>query len=93
MLKMCEIKNIISNRAVLKNQEYSDRLEKELYYINELNQVDNILQAYEVKQIIESFNVPFFIRGSAGGSLVLFLLGFTSVDPVKNNILFERFIN
>jgi DNA polymerase-3 subunit alpha len=32
-------------------------------------------------------------RGSAGGSLVNFLLGITSVDPVDNALLFERFIN
>lgn len=32
-------------------------------------------------------------RGSAGGSLVAFLLGITSVDPIEYGLLFERFIN
>lgn len=32
-------------------------------------------------------------RGSDGGSLVCFLLGITNIDPVKNNLLFERFLN
>ena len=32
-------------------------------------------------------------RGSAGGSLVAFLLGITSVDPIEHDLLFERFIN
>ena len=32
-------------------------------------------------------------RGSAAGSLVCFCLGITSIDPLKNNLLFERFLN
>lgn len=32
-------------------------------------------------------------RGSAGGSLVCYLLGITSIDPIKYNLKFERFLN
>ncbi len=32
-------------------------------------------------------------RGSAAGSLVSYLLNITSIDPIKNNLLFERFLN
>ena len=32
-------------------------------------------------------------RGSAGGSLVAWLLGITSIDPIRYNLLFERFLN
>ena len=32
-------------------------------------------------------------RGSAGGSLVAYLSNITNVDPIKNNLLFERFLN
>jgi DNA polymerase-3 subunit alpha len=32
-------------------------------------------------------------RGSAAGSLVAYLLGITSIDPIKNGLLFERFLN
>ncbi|MDC3415754.1 DNA polymerase III subunit alpha [Aquibacillus salsiterrae] len=32
-------------------------------------------------------------RGSAAGSIVAFLLGITNVDPIKYNLLFERFLN
>lgn len=32
-------------------------------------------------------------RGSAGGSLVAFLLGITSIDPIRHGLIFERFIN
>ncbi len=32
-------------------------------------------------------------RGSAAGSLVCYLLGITNIDPIQNNLLFERFLN
>src|SRR5699024_11397042 len=32
-------------------------------------------------------------RGSAAGSIVAYLLGITDVDPLKYNLLFERFLN
>ena len=32
-------------------------------------------------------------RGSAAGSLVSYLLGITDIDPLKHNLLFERFLN
>jgi len=90
---LCEIVSS-SNMADLLNEKiYSDRFDDECRVIEKLQQADNIIFAHKIKSIIETFEVPFFIRGSAGGSLVLYILGFTNVDPVKNNILFERFIN
>ncbi|MBD4918662.1 DNA polymerase III subunit alpha, partial [Xanthomonas citri pv. citri] len=32
-------------------------------------------------------------RGSASGSLISFLLGITKINPLKYNLLFERFLN
>ena len=32
-------------------------------------------------------------RGSAAGSLVLFLIGVTGIDPVKHDLYFERFVS
>lgn len=32
-------------------------------------------------------------RGSAGGSLIAFLMGITEIDPIRFNLIFERFIN
>jgi DNA polymerase III alpha subunit len=90
---MCQIKSLILHTDLLQKEEYKVRFEKEIELIEKLGQTDNILHAYEIKKIIEEFKVPFFIRGSAGSSLVLYMLGFSPIDPVKNGIVFERFIN
>lgn len=90
---MFRLKSLLQQTELYQDEKYKFRLEKELELIEKLGQVDNILHAYEIKKIIEEFKVPFFIRGSAGSSLVLYLLGFSPVDPVKNEIVFERFIN
>ena len=37
--------------------------------------------------------IPHVTRGSCGSSLVCYLLGISNVDPVKNDIKFERFLN
>lgn len=88
-----ELLQLSSNNHLLLLPEYNERLNKELKLIKDLKLEGNIIFAYHIKEVIKSFNVPFFIRGSAGGSLLLFLLEFTTIDPIKNNILFERFIN
>jgi DNA polymerase III subunit alpha len=75
------------------NPIYYERMKREILEIQRLGQLQNIDHAIEIKNVIEKFNIPFFIRGSAGGSLVLYLLGFTDIDPIKHGIVFERFIN
>jgi DNA polymerase-3 subunit alpha len=93
LLKLNCLLNLSPLNYLSKDNKYSSRLVQELRFISQSNQVENILLAYRIKEIISSFNIPFFIRGSAGGSLLLYLLGFTSIDPVRYNILFERFMN
>jgi DNA polymerase-3 subunit alpha len=78
---------------LLENKLYSSRFESEMKMLESLNQIENISIATKIKDSVKDMELPFFIRGSAGGSLVLYLLGFTPIDPVKNNITFERFIN
>lgn len=92
-LRINNLLDLSKDIDLLKQKEYHSRFCKEWRFFIENECMDNILFAYYIKSIISSFNIPFFIRGSAGGSLVLFLLGFTSIDPVKHNILFERFMN
>jgi len=75
-------------------QEYKERLEKELKVINELNFSMYFLIIWDLIREAKRRGIPVGPgRGSAVGSLVLYALGVTDVDPIKYNLLFERFLN
>lgn len=73
---------------------YRKRLDKELKTIHELGYDDYFLIVYDVIKFARNENVLVGPgRGSAPGSLVSFVLGITSVDPLEHGLLFERFLN
>jgi len=73
---------------------YSERLRSELKTLNKLGFVDYILLNWDIINFCHENNIPVGPgRGSAAGSLVLFLIGVTSVDPVKYELFFERFVS
>lgn len=76
------------------DQKYKDRLDYELEVIKRLNFTDYFLIVYEIVKGAKELGVKSGPgRGSAAGSLVVYLLGITCVDPVKYNLLFERMLN
>lgn len=75
-------------------QKYSDRVKYELETIKELGFLDYILLVWNVINYCNENNIPVGLgRGSAAGSLILYLLGVTKVDPIKHELFFERFIS
>ena len=73
---------------------YKDRLNYELEILNDLGFVDYILLNWDVINYCKENNIPTGPgRGSAAGSLVLFLIGVTKVDPIKYELFFERFVS
>jgi DNA polymerase-3 subunit alpha len=75
-------------------QEYKDRAKLEVETLQKLNFVDYILIVWDVFNFCNKNNIPTGLgRGSAAGSLVLFLLGVTGVDPVKYGLFFQRFVS
>lgn len=77
----------------LKNKEYKERFDREMKLIKEKNFVDYFLI---VSDMIEKAKKEMLVgpaRGSSGGSLVCFLMGITTLDPIKWNLLFDRFID
>ena len=71
---------------------YSSRLRMELTVLNDLGFVDYILLNWDILNFCHENDIPVGPgRGSAAGSLVLFLIGVTNVDPVKHELFFERF--
>jgi DNA polymerase-3 subunit alpha len=73
---------------------YSSRLRMELTVLNDLGFVDYILLNWDILNFCHENDIPVGPgRGSAAGSLVLFLIGVTNVDPVKHELFFERFVS
>ena len=75
-------------------KEILDRLNYELSVIKETGFTSYFLMVQDfVNWAKEQRIVVGPGRGSAAGSLVSYLLNITNVDPLKNNLLFERFLN
>ena len=75
-------------------QLYIDRIKSETKTIIELGFVDYFLLIADlVKWSKEQGIIIGPGRGSAAGSLIIFILGITEVDPLKFDLLFERFLN
>lgn len=69
------------------------QLDHELKIVKELNYEDYFLTVWDVVQFARSKNILCQGRGSAANSVICYLLEITSIDPVKMNLLFERFIS
>ena len=73
---------------------YIDRIKYELEILSELNFVEYILLVWKVVSYCRENDIPLGLgRGSAAGSMVLYLLQITQVDPVKYDLFFERFVS
>src|SRR5690554_3331247 len=69
------------------------RLEKELATIRALGLADFFLVAAEVTDYCRQRGILAAGRGSAAASIVCYLLGVTQADPLKHDLLFERFLH
>lgn len=73
---------------------YKERLEYELSVIKDMGFVDYFLIVYDYVKFAKKNGI--YVgpgRGSAAGALVSYTLGITDVDPLKYDLLFERFLN
>jgi error-prone DNA polymerase len=68
-------------------------LRKELELIAELNYAHYFLTVHDIVRYARSHGILCQGRGSAANSAVCYVLGVTSVDPTKVDLLFERFIS
>ncbi|WFU78720.1 error-prone DNA polymerase [Bradyrhizobium sp. CIAT3101] len=68
-------------------------LKKELALISELKYAHYFLTVHDIVHYARSENILCQGRGSAANSAVCYVLGITSVDPTKVDLLFERFIS
>lgn len=71
-----------------------NRLEYELSTVRDMGFVDYYLIVNDFVQFAKSQGIPVGPgRGSGAGSLCAYCIGITDVDPIKYNLLFERFLN
>ena len=78
-------------RSPPKNAVYQHRLQEEFALIDRNQFVPVFLQVRRILELTQ--DIPHIIRGSAGSSLVCYLLGITQIDPIKHGLELARFMN
>ena len=75
-------------------EDVSDRLKYEISIIKKMGFVDYFLIVADFIRFAKDNSIPVGPgRGSAAGSLVAYALEITDIDPIKYNLIFERFLN
>ena len=77
----------------LSSKEYIDRAAYELKVIKQLDMAEYFLTTKEILDVLRKHMLLGCGRGSAGGSLICYLLDIVLVDPIEHGLLFERFIS
>ncbi len=76
------------------DDRYLDRIKEELLIIKQMGFVDYFLIVYDYVLYAKKNDIMVGPgRGSAASSLVAYALGITEIDPIKYNLVFERFLN
>jgi error-prone DNA polymerase len=69
------------------------QVERELVLIDELQYADYFLTIWDIVEFARSRGILCQGRGSAANSSVCYVLGITSIDPIRLDLLFERFLS
>ena len=72
---------------------YREKLEHELRLVEKMGYAPYFLTVNSIVQYARSQEILCQGRGSAANSVICFVLGITSIDPVKHQLLFERFVS
>lgn len=76
------------------SEDYKDRLEYELSVIREMGYVDYFLIVADFISYAKAHGIPVGPgRGSGAGSIAAYCMGITGIDPMRYNLIFERFLN
>jgi DNA polymerase-3 subunit alpha len=86
----------LRDRGILKKTipEYHERLDRELSTIKQMKFPGYFMIVWDFIKYAREHDIPVGPgRGSAAGSLVAYVMQITDIDPLQNELLFERFLN
>ena len=72
---------------------FTERIERELNIIHSMAFDSYFLIVWDLCQFARHVDIWWNVRGSGAASLVAYSLGITNINPIKNSLLFERFLN
>ena len=88
------LKEVMDRPAGDTGQTYGERLSYELGIIKRMGYVDYFLIVWDFINYAKEHDIPVGPgRGSAAGSIVSYCLKITNIDPIRYQLLFERFLN
>jgi len=88
------VKNGMEEKGLINKPEYRERVKYEMSVITKCNYTKYFLILWDIINFARAEKLRFGIgRGSAVSSLCLYVLGITKLDPVKYDLIFERFLN
>ncbi len=73
--------------------KYADRLRYELSVVEETGFAEYFLIVGDFADFANQRGIAKAVRGSAAGSLILYCIGITDIDPLEHGLTFERFLN
>ena len=85
------VRRLYGDRA--DDSEVVERKERELKTIHDMGFDIYYLIVADLCDFARRSNIWWNVRGSGAGSLVAYAVGITGIDPLKNNLIFERFLN
>ena len=75
------------------DEVFVKRMDRELNIIHDMGFDTYFLIVWDLCEFARFADIWWNVRGSGAGSLVAYCLGITNIDPIQNNLLFERFLN
>jgi len=92
LMNLCVL-GLKKRRNGIIEDNYKERLLYELDIIKNMGYSNYFLIVYDYVKFAKKSGILVSPRGSAGGSLVSYVLGIIDFDPIEYNLLFERFLN
>jgi DNA polymerase III subunit alpha len=83
----------LERRYPLASEEARRRLDYELSVVRETGFANYILVVRDFAEFARGRGIAMGVRGSAAGSIILYCLGITDIDPLAHRLVFERFLN